>query len=109
MEKHKTKSERLRSLVFKTIVSQAVNTCFIYGIIHLIKPSFNILSSYGLVYQLVSLVIVSGVVTLLLQLFLPFAYLNKLINHYTIDKTQPIKMFQIQLNKKIELPEFDFN
>jgi hypothetical protein len=109
MEKHQTKSLRLRSLIVKTIVSQAINTCFIYGIIHLIKPSYNILSSNGLVYQLISLVIVSGLVTLFLQVFTPFVYLSRAINHYTIDKNQPIKMFQIQLNHKIEMPEFDFN
>lgn len=88
MEKHKTKSERLKSLVFKTIVSQSINTCFLYGILHLVKPSYNILNSYGLVYQIMSLITISSLVTLLLQAAVPGALYNDLINHFKIDKTK---------------------
>jgi len=48
VEKHKTKSDRLTSLIFKIIVTQTINTAFVYYIIWLITPS-NPLGKAGLV------------------------------------------------------------
>lgn len=77
MEKHKTKSDRLASLIFKTIVTQTINTSFIYLILYFIQP-LNPLGEYGLVNKVISVVIVSGFATLALQVLRPQQLLSKL-------------------------------
>lgn len=70
MEKHKTKSDRLKSLISKTIVTQTINSSFIYLILYFIQP-LNPLGEYGLVNKVVSVVIVSGFVTVAMQALRP--------------------------------------
>lgn len=76
MEKHKTKSDRLASLIFKTIVTQTINTSFIYLILYFIQP-INPLGEYGLVNKVISVVIVSGFATLAMQILRPQQLLSK--------------------------------
>jgi hypothetical protein len=93
----------------KTIVTQTINTCFIYGIIYFIKPSYNILSTYGLAYQITSLILVSGMVTVVYDMFLTLEKLYYFMAHHGVDKSKPVTIFQFELNKKLELPAFDIN
>lgn len=79
MEKHKTKSDRLGSLIYKTIVTQTINSSFIYLILYFIKP-INPLGEYGLVNKVISVVIVSGFATLSMQILRPMQIWNNLWN-----------------------------
>lgn len=81
MERHKTKSDHLNSLVIKIIVTQTINTSFIYFILYLISPS-NPLGKAGLVKNVFDLVLVSGFISVVQQIF-PLGYLlTKLKNKY---------------------------
>ncbi len=70
MEKHKTKSDRLSSLILKNVVTQTINTSIIYTILYLIEPS-NPLGTFGLYKKVFSLVVVSGFISLAMQAFIP--------------------------------------
>jgi hypothetical protein len=71
MEKHQTKTRRLKSLILKTIITQTINTVFIYGIVYIIQPSGNILSTQGLGPQITGLVLVSGIVNIIVEFLIP--------------------------------------
>ena len=77
MEKHKTKSDRLNSLIIKIIVTQTINTAFIYYIIWLMTPS-SPLGKAGLVKNVFDLVLVSGFISVVLQIFPPNYLATKL-------------------------------
>jgi hypothetical protein len=109
MEKHQTQTRRLESLILKTIITQTINTVFIYGTVYFVRPSVNILNTHGLTYQITSLVIVSGIVALIIDIFQPIQRLKVCIRDYKVDKSKPVQKFQIQLNRRFALPEFDFN
>ena len=64
MERHKTKSDKLSSLIFKNIVTQSINTSVMYLILYFIQP-INPLGQYGLVNKVISVVIVSGSVSII--------------------------------------------
>lgn len=70
MERHKTKSLRLTSLIIKMVISQFLNTAIIYSILFLMKPS-NPLGTFGLVSKITSLVTISGLISVLMQIFIP--------------------------------------
>jgi hypothetical protein len=70
IERHKTRSDRYTSLAIKTIVTQTINTCFLYAILYAIQP-VNPLGTLGLYNKILSLVAISGVVNVLLCIFLP--------------------------------------
>ena len=81
IERHKTKTQRLNSLIVKTIASQTLNTLFIYYILYHINP-INPLSQNGLVSKIVDLVMVSGFISVILQIFPPMLILNDCLNRY---------------------------
>ena len=81
MQKHKTKSERLNSLIIKIIVTQTINTSFIYFILYLIAPK-NPLGKTGLVKNVFDLVLVSGFISVSLKIFPPSYLYTKLRNQY---------------------------
>lgn len=107
LEKHPTKSDRLSSLMRKNLVTQTLNTCFIYVILYILEPS-NPLGTLGMVNKIISLVVVSGLVSLLVNLFIPKQRLVALYNSLKIKKDGPVNMFQVDLNKKMEYPEFEY-
>ena len=81
MERHKTKSDRISSLIVKTVITQFINTSIIYFILFLIRPS-NPLGTFGLVSKINSLVIVSGLISVALQIFIPKHTLMGFYNRY---------------------------
>jgi hypothetical protein len=107
MEKHKTKSDRLTSLIIKIIVTQTINTAFIYYIIWVMTPT-NPLGKAGLVKNILDLVIVSGFISVVLQIFPPSYLAKKFINDYKYKDKDYINMFQVQLNEILQQPEFNF-
>ena len=98
-ERHKTKSDRLKSLSVKIVIAQAINTCFIYGIFFLIYP-VNPLSSFGIVNKLLNLIFLNCLVTLLFSLVPIPVILNWFTTRKYVkqDINEPIDMFQIELN-----------
>lgn len=106
-EKYKTKSGRLSSLVIKIIVTQTINTAFIYYTLWLMSPS-NPLGKTGLYKNVFDLVLVSGFIGVFLQMFPPIYLVKKWINNYKYKDKELINMFQAQLNQILQQPEFNF-
>ena len=107
MEKHKTKSDRTGQLILKIVITQTINTSIIYSILFLMKPVAP-LSTYGIVNKINSLIVISGLISVVLTIF-PISMITDCLNRrkYTADKQ--INLFQIQLNKIIEHPPFSFS
>lgn len=101
MEKHKTKSDRLNSLMIKIIVTQTINTAFIYFILSLISPS-NPLGKTGLVKNVFNLVLVSGFINVFWELIAPIYSLKKLYYFFKYVGKENINMFQVQLNQLLQ-------
>lgn len=87
----------------KTLTTQAINTSFIYVILYIIEPS-NPIGSFGLASKIISLVVISSLASLLLNIFIPVQTISALINKCKINENAPINLFQADLNKKIEYP-----
>lgn len=107
MERHKTKSDKLSSLIFKTILTQTINTSIIYTILYLIKHT-NPLSAFGIVSKIVSLVVVSGFISVAMQIFIPKVLVMGLINRWKYPEDKPVNLFQLQLNQMLQYPEFNY-
>lgn len=107
LEKHVTKTNRLRSLIIKTIITQTINTLFIYFILYHVNPR-NPLDNFGLVSKVTSLVIISGFLSVALQVLIPFNQIMDLINGCRYSKDKTVKLFQYQLNEALQHPEFNF-
>lgn len=86
--------------MIKTLITQSINTCFIYMIIFMMEPS-NPLGNLGVANKIVSLIIISGLIDLLLSIFIPKHKLMEIIKRCKIKEFGPINMFQIDLNKKL--------
>ena len=108
MERHKTKSDRTGQLIIKIVITQTINTSIIYSVLYLMKPIAP-LSTYGIVAKIKSLIVISGIISVLWTVFQPFMTLANFLNKrkYTDDK--PINLFQIQLNQILEHPPFSFS
>jgi hypothetical protein len=106
-EKHKTESDRQLSLNIKTIITQALNTVGTYAILYLIDP-VNPLSQFGLVNKILNLVVVAGAVNLFYYIVLPVQLFKWLINKCRYQPDKPVHMFQIELNRKVEYPPYNF-
>lgn len=59
-ERHKNKTEELSSLIIKNVASKFLNTAFIYALIYYFGPHINFLNANGLVYTIVTLVIINA-------------------------------------------------
>ena len=96
LEKHKTKSDRMKSLTIKVIVTQTINTCLIYGFLYIMNP-INPLSNYGIVKKMTGLVFISGIINIVTSILLPGRTIKKLINLCTIkeEEDSKVKMFQV--------------
>ena len=105
MEKHKTNSDRLATIIIKNIITQTINTVFIYYILLHNTP----LSGKGLYVTIYNLVVVTGFITIGLQVFPPSYIWRKSKNWWKFRHSQKTyDMFQIDLNKTIEQPQFNF-
>ena len=107
VEQHQTKTQRLNSVIIKTICSQALNTSFIYYFLYLIFKN-NPLGTHGLVNQVLNLVTVSGFISVIFQIFPPSLLIRQLTNKYKYSPDKPINLFQIQLNEALQKPEFNY-
>jgi hypothetical protein len=107
-EKHKTKSDRVGSLILKIVISQFLNTSIIYSILYLIKP-VDPLSTYGIVSKVASLIIISGLFNLVWYIVLPTSTIYSLIYRYKYPADKPINLFQYQLNANFEKPAFSYS
>ena len=78
MERHKSKTDRLASLIIKIIITQTINTAFIY---YILLPK-NPLYAKGLYSAIFDLVLISGFLTIVLQMFPPSYIVKKIINAF---------------------------
>lgn len=108
-ERHKIRSDRLKSQTVKVIIAQTLNIVFIYGIFYLIYLN-NPLGSSGLVNKLLNFLVLHCIVRLIVSLAHPKYLLNWFNSRrYTKkDLKEPINKFQYCLNQSLELPEFNF-
>ena len=81
-ERHQSRTLEKFSLVMKLVISQFINTAFIYYFISLINNRTNddLLSASGLVYQVSSLITVSGII----QIFNNVVNVGDIIRRLTI-------------------------
>ena len=111
-ERHETKSEELHSLVLKNVIAQFLNTAFMYYVLFLVFDAKH-MGLNGVIEQVMSLVTVSGVIKIAKNALQvgecyhkyqtsPF---KKMAEH---NPPKPIKMFQVQLNQQLQMPEFNF-
>lgn len=109
-EKYQTRTDFLVSLVIKNVISQFINTAIIYFLIMKLYPDnegAKYLSSSGIVVRVTSLVIASGVIEMILNL-MQVQNLFKSLKLCCLYRNEEVNLFQIQLNKKLEDPEFPF-
>ena len=102
-ERHKTKTEELTSLIIKNIASKFFNTAFIYALIYYFGPHINFLNANGLVYTIVSLILVNAGLNIALEALQPFQYITDWQNKKIFESIDDgkIGLFQIQLNKLV--------
>lgn len=108
MERHKTKSDRTGQLIIKIVITQTINTSIIYSILYMMQP-LSPLSTYGLVAKINSLVVISGLISVVWQIVLPVQTVMKFLNARKYTYENPINLFQIQLNQIIEHPAFSYS
>ena len=108
MERHKTKSERTGQLIIKIVITQTINTSIIYSILYVMQPT-SPLSPYGLVTKINSLVVISGLISVVWMAVLPTQTVMRFINARKYTYENPINLFQVQLNKIIEYPAFSYS
>ena len=111
-ERHKTKTEELSSLILKNITSKFFNTAFIYALIYYFGPKINFLAANGLVYTIVSLILINAGINLALEFFQPFLlyadWTNKKV-FSSVDKDGKIGLFQKQLNELVQRPPYTYD
>ena len=111
-ERHKTKTEELTSLIIKNIASKFFNTAFIYALIYYFGPKINFLNANGLVYTIVSLILVNAGLNIALEALQPFQYLTDWQNKKvfdSIDREGKIGLFQIQLNELVQRQPYTYD
>jgi len=93
-ERHKTKSDRLTALAVKVIVTQSINTVFMYGIFYLFHYA-NPLGSFGIVNKVFNVVLIGCLVNLLFTIIPIPPILSWFSTRKYRDSNKPISMFQI--------------
>lgn len=85
-----------------------MNTSVIYAVLYFFSDKHvNLLSENGLVSILMSLVIINSLLNILFQTFPPYLLYTSWKNQ-KYDKMKKVNIFQIQLNRQLEYPAFDF-
>lgn len=111
-EKHKNKTDENSELIVKNVASKFFNTAVIYALVYAFGPKVNFLNTNGLVYVIISLVLVNAGLSLATEFFQPYyLYLNwsnKQILE-TAEKEGKVNLFQIQLNKMVEKPAYTYD
>lgn len=93
--------------MLKNIIAQFFNTAIIYYILSMIT-NIQPLNQNGIVIKIMSLVAVSGVVNMLMNALQIGSLVTCLVNKWKYRNKEQVDLFQIQLNKKIQDPDFDF-
>lgn len=107
-EKHQTKTDYVFSLMTKSIISQFINTAFIYYMIGVVadlthSQNASVLSENGIVIKVSSLVAVSGGIQIVLNAVQVGNLYNDLLHKLNI-KEETVNMFQIELNQLLQDP-----
>jgi hypothetical protein len=107
-EHHLTKSCRFSSLIFKIIFTQTFNTVVIFFFLYLLNPIEPLLQ-YGLAPAIFDLILWTGLINLGIEILLPVKTLKKwwTERQYYPDRSKPVPLFQGQLNKMVQKPEFE--
>jgi hypothetical protein len=85
-----------------------MNTTVVYAFVYLSGSRQNPLAENGLVSILMSLIIVGGPLNMGSQILQPYVYYNRWWPNRKYEGVKKANIFQIQLNKKLEDPPFDF-
>lgn len=98
MEKHKTSTDRLATLIIKNILTQTINTVIIYYILLHDTP----LTGNGLYITIYNLVVITGFISIGLQAFPVLYFWRKLKIWWKFRRElETYDMFQIDLNKAL--------
>ena len=106
-ERHKTKTEELSSLIVKNTAAKFINTSVIYALIFIFGERVNPMKENGLVNTIFDLVYVNAVLNIVLEFLQPAWLIADWSNSKYLQKDR-VSVFQIKLNKMMEMPSFDF-
>lgn len=111
-EHHQNKSNEKFSLTVKLVITQFLNTAIIYFILSLIRQEnkTGLMSQEGLVFQVSSLIVTSGVIQIIMNMIDIPAWIRIIyIKWFYRGKADDdeINEFQVHLNRTYELVEFD--
>lgn len=95
----------MTSLIIKNVIAQFINTAFIYYVIFTIQSDIDPMSQEGIVAQVINLVTLSSLIKLGLNAF-QLGDCYRQFKNKNYGKTATTDLFQVQLNKKLELPAF---
>jgi hypothetical protein len=87
------------------VVSQTINTLVIYYILNMMRP-FNMLGKFGLATRIVNLIFFTSAAEIFLSV-IPFNKLKRIILDALLCRKE-IELFQIEMNKVYEYPQFNF-
>ena len=104
-EQHKTRTRLLTRQIIKMLSTQFINTAIIYYLISTIKRK-PLMSSTGLVLQISSLLAVSGIMQIVMNLInIPYLSRKWMLcsdynyRDYNASKNKNVNTFQVNLNK----------
>lgn len=106
VESHQTKSNQIVSHIIKVAISQFLNTAIIYYVSCLIIGS-PYMSEDGLVVQVSSFFITSAIIQIVFNLVNPFAVWVSIKKWFKYRNETTAPIFQCDLNREFERPEFD--
>lgn len=111
-EHHQNKSNEKFSLTVKLVITQFLNTALIYFILSVIRQEnkTGLMSQEGLVFQVSSLIVTSGVIQIIMNIIdIPAVIRILYIKWFYRGKSDDdeINEFQVHLNRTYELVEFD--
>lgn len=110
-ERHQSMANQKASLVAKLLVTQFINTAMVYIALSKIRgdDSNELMSEQGLVYQISSMLVLSGFINILTNLINFGEIYQWVYLKYLLWGTDPndIPMFQVTLNREYQYLEFD--
>jgi hypothetical protein len=107
MERHTSKINRIRSLLFKTVPTSAIQTIFIPGMLYYRTQPDDFIGPHGLMTIINIFFCVSVSITFIIGTINPWFQFHRFKN-WKADKSKPVDTFQVKLNQEYEPPLFDY-
>jgi hypothetical protein len=108
MERCQSKTDKISSLLLKTVIARVLNTTVVFYILYRMKPT-NPMASEGLAAKVMGLITFSAEIKIFNDLVQPMSKIKKLLSAslFKYNPRERINMFQIQLNRAGQNLEFN--